>query len=105
LQKFAKILKERNIDFEIYQNLSIDNTIEEISKLEYLIGMRFHANLVAAKSGVKVLGINYDVKVMNLAKYVGFPIINLNDDDFNSKFGFQVSVKKKLNNIRLISMG
>ena len=35
---------------------------EELSKLEYLIGMRFHACLVSAKAGVKTLGINYDVK-------------------------------------------
>ena len=48
--------------------------------------MRFHANLVAAKAGVKVLGINYDIKVLNLAKYVGFPIIGLDENKFEQEF-------------------
>lgn len=86
LEKFAKMLKENEIDSEIYRNLTVEKTIEEISKLEYLIGMRFHANLVAAKAGVKVLGINYDIKVLNLAKYVGFPLIGLNQDSFDNEF-------------------
>lgn len=86
LEKFAKMLKENEIDSEIYRNLTVEKTIEEISKLEYLIGMRFHANLVAAKAGVKVLGINYDIKVLNLAKHVGFPLIGLNQDSFDNEF-------------------
>ena len=57
--------------------MSVQETITELSSLEYLIGMRFHANLVAAKAGVKVLGINYDVKVKNLAESIGFPCINM----------------------------
>ena len=48
--------------------------------------MRFDANLVAAKAGVKIIGINYDIKVLNLAKHVGFPIIGLNQDSFNAEF-------------------
>jgi len=86
LEKFAKMLKENEINSEIYRNLTVEKTIEEISKLEYLIGMRFHANLVAAKAGVKVLGINYDIKVLNLAKHVGFPLIGLNQDSFDNEF-------------------
>ena len=66
--------------------ITVENTIQELSSLEYLIGMRFHANLVAAKAGVKVLGINYDIKVLNLAKYVGFPIIGLDENKFEQEF-------------------
>ena len=42
----------------ICKNLSVNECIKEISSLEYLIGMRFHANLIGAKAGVKILGIN-----------------------------------------------
>jgi polysaccharide pyruvyl transferase WcaK-like protein len=66
--------------------LSVQENIKELSSLKYLVGMRFHAALVAAKAGVKVLGINYDIKVSNLSKNVGFPIIGLKQDDFTNEF-------------------
>ena len=99
LEKFAKMLKENEIDSEIYRNLTVEKTIEEISKLEYLIGMRFHANLVAAKAGVKVLGINYDIKVLNLAQHVGFPLIGLGDNSFDGEFERFVNLDIKGYNI------
>ena len=80
LNNFSKKLKQKGIKSKIYKNNSITETIENISNLEYLIGMRFHANLVAVKAGVKVLGINYDIKVENLAKSIGFPLIKMNND-------------------------
>jgi len=83
LEHFLSILTSKGIIARIYMNMSIQETIAELSKLEYLIGMRFHANLVAAKAGVKVLGINYDVKVKTLAESIGFPCINM--------FGCEVS--------------
>ena len=67
--------------------IGTDNkTIEELSKLEYLIGMRFHACLISAKARVKTLGINYDVKVQNLAKAVGFPSVKLDEKTLTGKF-------------------
>ncbi len=85
IEKFSKLLKENNIQSEIYKNLTVEKAIQELSNLEYLIGMRFHANLVAAKAGVKVLGINYDIKVLNLAKHIGFPLIGLNQNNFDNE--------------------
>ena len=79
LEKFSKILKQKGIESKIYKNNSIIETIKNISNLEYLIGMRFHANLIAVKSRVKVLGINYDIKVENLAKTINFPLIEINN--------------------------
>lgn len=86
LQKFAEMLNSRNIKSELYNNLDINNTINELSKLEYLIGMRFHACLVSAKARVKILGINYDIKVQNLAKTVGFPSVKLNEKTLSDYF-------------------
>lgn len=73
--RFEKLLKsfKPDIKTEIVQ----DNIIERISKLEYLIGMRFHAVLVALKNGVKTCAINYDVKVEKLAKDAGIPLISM----------------------------
>ena len=86
LEKFEKILNHKEIKTKIYKNLSINEATEILSNLEYLIGMRFHANLVASKSKVKVLGINYDIKVLNLANSVGFPIIGLEENEINDEF-------------------
>lgn len=96
LIEFSNILKKRGIDFEIYKNLNVEDVINELSKLEYLIGMRFHANLVAVKAGVKVLGINYDIKVLSLAQYVGFPVIGLAEVSFEREFDelFNIDVEK-----------
>lgn len=95
LESFSKKLEQRGVKSKIYKNESILDTINLISGLEYLIGMRFHANLIAAKAGVKVLGINYDVKVENLAKMVGFPLVemntNIDQENFNKIFNINTS--------------
>lgn len=85
LETFSHILDSKGIQSEILKGLSVTDAIEEISNLEYLISMRFHSCLVGAKAGVKVLGINYDIKVQNLAKTIGFPIINF-DKNISNRF-------------------
>ena len=80
------MLESRNVKSEIYHDMDIAQTIDELTKLEYLIGMRFHACLISAKTGVKTLGINYDVKVQNLAKAVGFPSVKLDEKTLTGKF-------------------
>jgi len=74
------------INAKIFSGLTADEIIKEISGLEYLIGMRFHSALVAAESGVKVLGIGYDIKVKKLASDIGFPVIDINTRNFDSEF-------------------
>ena len=86
LEKFEKILNKKGIKTKIYKNLSINDAIKTLSELEYLVGMRFHANLVASKAKVKVLGINYDIKVLNLSNTVGFPIIGLEENYLGDEF-------------------
>ena len=54
--------------------------------MEYLVAMRFHANVVGVKAGVKTLAINYDPKVEKLAKEYNLPMINLNDSSFDEQF-------------------
>jgi len=77
IEHFGEILTAKGSLIRVYKNLSITETINQISSLEFLIGMRFHSCLVAIKSGVKLLGINYDIKVKTLSEEIGFPIINM----------------------------
>ena len=86
LEQFKELLKDKGVDSEICKNLSVNECIKEISSLEYLIGMRFHANLIGAKAGVKILGINYDIKVETLAQTIGFPVIELDSNNLEKEF-------------------
>ena len=70
----------------VYSGLNEQEIIEKLSKVEYLVSMRFHAIIIALLSGVKTLCVNYDVKVENLAKEFDLPVINLCDKDFKTEF-------------------
>lgn len=87
-EKFDSILKLKKQDLktEVLKNLSANDVFEKISDLEYLIAMRFHANVAGIKSKVKTLAINYDIKVEKLAKEYNLPIINLSQADFSKEF-------------------
>ena len=92
-EKFVRILrkKDREENVEILCGLSINDVFEKISELEYLVGMRFHANVVAIKSGVKTLAINYDIKIKKLADEYNLPLIELNQRDFEKEFSVLMS--------------
>ena len=87
--KFMKILKSisSNLEVEIVSGLSLEEMISKISKLEYMVAMRFHALVVALKMGIKCVGINYDVKVEKLANEANIPLISMNaTEDFDLIF-------------------
>ncbi len=56
-----------------------NNLITELSSVETLISMRFHALIVALKAGVKCVAINYDPKVKTLAEKYSLPLIEFTD--------------------------
>ena len=86
-EKFARILYKKGLEkVEVIKGLSVNEVFEKISDLEFLIGMRFHANVVAIKSGVKALAINYDIKVKKLAEEYNLPLIELKQTDFSKEF-------------------
>ena len=85
--KFANMLKQKSVyKVEVLSGLNVNEVIEKISNLEYLIAMRFHANVIGIKAGVKTLAINYDPKVKTLAEEYNLPFINLDDEDFSKVF-------------------
>lgn len=86
---FEKILK--SINPQIKTNLIFNQTSQEIldkiSKLDYMIAMRFHANLIALKYGIKTLAVCYDIKVEKLAEEAEIPYVSMNaDEDYDSLF-------------------
>lgn len=88
-KKFEKMLKmlSPKIKVSIIRNLAQNDVIIKISRLEYMIAMRFHAVLVALKTGTKTLAINYDAKVAKLAYEAFLPILNITpDDNFSEAF-------------------
>ena len=88
-QVFEKMLKKLypEIQTEIVHSISKNDFIIKISKLEYMIAMRFHAVLVAIKTGVPTIAINYDAKVAKLAYEACLPLLTIAyDEDFDSAF-------------------
>lgn len=65
----------------LLNNLSIDETVQSFSNLNYLIGMRYHACLLALKYGVPTLALSYDEKVEKIAHRFDLPCSFLNDEE------------------------
>ncbi|MBR5555462.1 polysaccharide pyruvyl transferase CsaB [bacterium] len=99
--QFEKILKAKNpdVDTEIIFYDNRNEIFRRISQLDYMVAMRFHAIIASLKAGIRVAGINYDVKVEKLAKEASIPLISLNavDNNYDAVFERQ----KSLNPARL----
>ena len=88
-ERFQKIITSLNpsIKTELVCGLSNADVVKNISELEYMIAMRFHALVVAVKAGIKSVALNYDVKVEKLASEAGLPIISMDaSEDFDLVF-------------------
>ncbi len=82
-KKFEGNLKLANpaIKTKIVSGLSIDGVVKSFSNLDYLIGMRYHACLLALKYGIRTFALSYDEKVEKLARRFEIPCSNLNDTE------------------------
>lgn len=88
-KKFEKMLKKinPNIKTTLIYNQSSQEILDKISKLDYMIAMRFHAALIALKYGIKTLGICYDIKVEKLAEDAQIPYVSMSgDEDYAQEF-------------------
>jgi polysaccharide pyruvyl transferase CsaB len=98
---FESLLKNLNPEIKttlIYNQTSAE-ILDKISKLDYMIAMRFHANLIALKYGVKSFAICYDEKVEKLAKDANIPYVSmLANEDYEILF----EQLKNLDNNQLI---
>ena len=91
--KLKNKLKNKNI--KVIKNSSNEKIIEDLAKLDVLIAMRFHACLIGIKNGVKLLPINYDIKVEQLAKEFDLNCFNLEYLDLNEVI-FEQFTKNKI---------
>ncbi len=89
--RFERELKSQwpQMRTEIIVQSSINNTLENFSKLEYLIAMRYHAVLLGLKYGLKTMALSYDPKVASIAKEFELQTIDVSKktEEFNDKFG------------------
>lgn len=88
-KKFKKILSSLNPEMKIniLNKQTSEGILEKISKLDYMIAMRFHAVLTALKYGIKTLAISYDVKVEKLAQEAQIPYVSMSgEENYEKKF-------------------
>jgi len=86
---FEVLLKALNpqITTKLIFNQTSGEVLDKISKLDYMIAMRFHANLIALKYGIKTFAICYDEKVEKLAVEANIPYVSmLANEDYESLF-------------------
>ena len=76
------------INVRVIENTSNEKIIDNISELDSLIAMRYHACLIGIKAGVKVLPINYDIKVETLSKDFNLKNLDLNCSLENMEYIF-----------------
>lgn len=89
-KRFEAMLKALNplINTTLISNQTSQEVLNKISKLDYMIAMRFHACLIALKSGVKTFAICYDEKVEKLALEAEIPYVSmLANEDYDALFG------------------
>lgn len=100
-KKFHDILRSLKPDLkcEVIHGVSNDEIVKNISHLEYMIAMRFHALVIALKAGVRTAAVNYDTKVEKLALESGLPLISM---DASEDFDVIFDKMKHLNELKLI---
>lgn len=88
-KQFEQILKSINpqIKTSLIFNQTSQEILDKFSQLDYLVAMRFHANLIAIKAGVRTFAICYDVKVEKLAEDAEIPYASMNaEEDYEYLF-------------------
>lgn len=97
-QRFEAILRSLNpiIQTKVISNQTPKEVIDKIAQLEYMIAMRFHANLIAVKYGIKTLAICYDEKVEKLANEAKIPFVSmLADENYDYFFDKLKNLEKR----------
>lgn len=100
-KEFRDILRMKNpaCQIKLYNNMTNKEILERTSELKYMVGMRFHACLLALKFGIKTIAINYDVKVKTLASEFSIPCMELT----NPKMDYCFSQVRKLSRQEILT--
>jgi len=84
LQSFANACKSIGLDSELFDTSLLTQPsqwLSLIAHVDFLIGMRLHALLIALKLGKPVAGIPYDPKVSHLLEVFGQPTLKLEEQE------------------------
>lgn len=86
LKKLENILKSKDsgLNMRFLSDLTQEQVFSCISSLDYLIAMRYHAELAGLKYNVPVLALIYDPKVKNLAQEADIPYVPIKNMNFYS---------------------
>ena len=87
-------IENPKVKTHVFSSMSVNDLINSMRDLEYLIAMRYHAIMIGLKYGIKTLAINYDPKVESIAKFAQIPYINF--EDYNK-------IEKSIKDMELIS--
>lgn len=107
-ERLKTLLLNTNSDLKIkvIENTSNRKVIEDISSVDELIAMRYHACLIGLKSNVKLLPVSYDIKVKELAGEFNLNYIDMEHPE-KIKESFEKFInsdikydKEKLDNLR-----
>ncbi|MBQ9688546.1 polysaccharide pyruvyl transferase CsaB [bacterium] len=86
-EQFREFLNENGADAQIISQKTPYEMIERISKLDYMIAMRFHAVLTSVRLGIRTLAVSYDMKVEKIAREFNIPCLQMkSSDDFTEAF-------------------
>lgn len=97
-EHFEKVLKSLNpnIKTKLIFNQTSAEILDKISKLDYMIAMRFHANLIALKYGIRTFAVCYDEKVEKLALEAKIPAVSmLATEDYDYLFKQLKNLEKR----------
>ena len=92
-------IENPKVKTRIFSSMSVNDMINSMRDLEYLIAMRYHAIMIGLKYGIKTLAINYDPKVESIANYAQIPYINF--EDYN-KIGKSINDMKNLSRRNIV---
>ena len=93
-------IENPKVKTKVLSDLSVNDMINSMRDLEYLVAMRYHAIMIGLKYGIKTLAINYDPKVESIAQFAQIPFINFED---YTKIGNAVEDMKNLSRRNIVS--
>ncbi len=102
-KRVAELMKNKAVIIE--QNLSSDEHLALIAKLDFMIGMRLHALIFAANSGVPFAGISYDPKIDAFLNIFALPSLACEPEAMLQSINSLLNDKKRQDSVKQIAAG
>lgn len=103
-KRVAELMKNKAIII-IEQNLTSDEHLALIAKLDFMIGMRLHALIFAANSGVPFAGISYDPKIDAFLNIFALPSLACEPEAMLQSINSLLNDKNRQDSVKQIAEG